>query len=63
MKRNQQLQISHAWRGVSRFVETAGPFRGLPAGDNGLLESSPRTSPATIWLPAMNRHVVLGMRW
>lgn len=63
MKRNQQLQIPYGRGGVSQLVETADPLRGLPAGDDGSLEPNLPSSPATIWLPAVVCHVVLGMRW
>lgn len=63
MKRHQQLQILDA-RGGSQPVETPGLLRGaLADGDSPPLEPIPLASPATIWLPTIDKHLVFRMRW
>jgi hypothetical protein len=63
MKRHQQLQIPDD-RGGSPLVETLGLLRGsLADGDPHTLEPIPSASPATIWLPTIDNHLVVRMRW
>ncbi len=64
MKRHQQLQIPDAGGGGLQLVEVPGLRTGpLAGGGAHPSEPIPSASPATIWLPTIDSHLVFRMRW